>query len=189
MSVQLAFSQRPARGQKICGDTYRVVCGRETIVALADGLGHGPAAAEASVAFCDYVARKANQSAEQILRGATSAISKTRGAAAALVRIDEQAGRLVFAGVGNIELQAVSRVPMRPVCTPGIIGRPLRKVVAYTYELSPGDLLVLYSDGISSRVDLMEFRQLEPQQVADTILERHGKRHDDATVVVIKAPE
>lgn len=188
MSLQFAISQRPARGEKICGDTYLVVRGPTTIVALADGLGHGPIAAEASVAFCDYVGREADRSAEQILRGATSAISKTRGAAAALLHIDEEAGRLVFAGVGNIELQAVSRVPIRPVCTPGIVGRPLRKVVAYRYDLSPGDLLALYSDGISSRLDLKEFQRLEPQQVADSILERHGKHHDDATIVVIKAP-
>jgi serine/threonine protein phosphatase PrpC len=155
-------------------------------VALADGLGHGPMAHEASEAFCDYVRRSMEIGLEQLVRRASDAIARTRGAAAAVVRIDEEAGTLAFAGVGNIELQAISKVPIRPVSTPGIVGRPLRKVVVYRYEIGPGDLLALYSDGISSRFDLKKFKRLEPQQIADGILAQHGKHHDDATVLVIE---
>lgn len=185
MSVEIAHAQRPARGESVCGDAFAVVHEPVITVALADGLGHGPPANEASEAFCDYVRRSMELGLEQLVRGASQAISKTRGAAAAVLRVDEQAGLLAFAGVGNIELQAVSERPIRPVCTPGIVGRPLRKVVIYRYRISPGDMIVLYSDGISSRLDLKKFRDLEIQQVADEILANHGKRHDDATVIVI----
>jgi serine/threonine protein phosphatase PrpC len=155
-------------------------------VAIADGLGHGPLAHEASEGFCEYVRRNAGLDLERIVRRGSEAITKTRGAAAALLRIDGEAGELSFVGVGNIELQAASESPIRPVCTPGIVGRPLRKVTVYRYEIHPGDLLVLYSDGISSRLDLRKLKQLDVQAIAEEILERHGKHHDDATAVVIR---
>ena len=75
---------------------------------------------------------------------------------------------------------------IRPVCTPGIIGRPIRKVVEFSYELASGDLIAIYSDGISSRFDLKEYRTLPAQECADLILRNHGKYHDDATVLTIR---
>ena len=186
MTVQIASAQRPCRGETVCGDAYTVVADPVTTVALADGLGHGPLAHEASEAFCDYVRRNVGLGLEQLMHGATRALTGTRGAAAAVIRLDEAEENLVFVGVGNIELLALSRQQIRPVSTPGIVGRPLRKVVAYRYEVSPGDLLVLFSDGISSRLDLKKYKRLEPQQVADQIFEQHGKHHDDATVLVLE---
>jgi negative regulator of sigma-B (phosphoserine phosphatase) len=186
MNLRIANVQRPARGETVCGDAFTVVTGQVTIVALADGLGHGPLAAEASEAFCAYVERHEGQGLEQLLRGGTVALNGTRGAAAAVLRIDQVAGRVSFAGVGNIELQAVSREPIRPVCTPGIVGRPLRKVIAFHYNLHAGDLLALYSDGISSRFDLAAFRRLRTQGIAQAVLAQHGKSHDDATILVLR---
>lgn len=186
MTAGLAYAQRPCRGETICGDAFIVIEEPVMLVALADGLGHGPLANQASEAFCEYVRRNGSLDLVQLMHGASKAIYGTRGAAAAVMRVDEEAGELSFAGVGNVELQAVSVVPIRPVCTPGIVGRPLRKVVAYRYEINPGDLLAMYSDGISSRYELKKFKRLEPQAVADQILEQHGKHHDDATVVVLK---
>ncbi|MCP4675930.1 MAG: SpoIIE family protein phosphatase [Deltaproteobacteria bacterium] len=156
------------------------------VAALADGLGHGPMAEEASLAFCEYVKAHPTDDLEDIIRDAGTAIAKTRGVAAAVVRIDLEKQSISFAGIGNIELQSVSKQPIRPVCTPGIIGRPLRKVVQFDYELNLGDLLAMYSDGISSRFSLSEYRYNEVQAVADTILANHGKAHDDATCIVFR---
>jgi len=186
LTASFAFAQRPCRGETICGDAFTEIREPGLLVALADGLGHGPLANEASEAFCAHVRRNTGQRLEQLMHGATRAIAGTRGAAAAVMRIDEDAGQLSFAGVGNVELQSVSQVPIRPVCTPGIVGRPLRKVVTYRYEIQPGDLLVMYSDGISSRFDLKKFKRFEPQEIVDQLLEEHGKHHDDATVLAVK---
>ncbi len=156
------------------------------IIALADGLGHGPLAAEASLGFCAYVEAHTEDSLEEIIRGASNEIVRTRGAAAAVVSIDLDQQTLAFAGIGNIELQAVSREPIRPVCTPGIVGRPLRKVVQFDYTLNRGDLFAFYSDGISSRFSLTEYRRFDVQPMADEILKEQGKYHDDATCIVAR---
>ena len=56
----------------------------------------------------------------------------------------------------------------------------------YVYE--PGDVFVLYSDGVSARfaqeshVDLHD----TPQQISASILAQYGKLIDDATVVTVK---
>ena len=156
------------------------------IFAVADGLGHGVEAAEASRAFCDFISKSVDEDIPELFGRASKAISSTRGAAAAIVRIDRETGILSFVGIGNIELQALSRKPIRPVCTPGIVGRPLRTVKQYDYSISSGDVIVLYSDGISSRLTLSNYRNLTPQEMADAILKDHGKYHDDATVLVVK---
>jgi len=49
MRVLAAGAQRPLAGEKVCGDVFTVASHAEsTIVCLAGGLGHGPAAHEAS---------------------------------------------------------------------------------------------------------------------------------------------
>lgn len=184
--METGIVQRPARGQTVCGDSFRLIEGDGLTVAVADGLGHGPPAAEASVAFCDYVERHADEGLQRIMDGATRAIRATRGAAAALLRFDPDYRGLDFVGVGNIELQAVSQSPIRPVCAPGIVGRSLRKILQFTYELAPGDLIAVYSDGLSSRLQLANYKRLEPQGIAERLLEEHGKHHDDATCLVFR---
>ena len=186
MLLEIGAAQRPFRHEKVCGDAFVVLQDREITIAVADGLGHGPKAAKAAVAFCEYVGVHAAKGLEEILRGATADLSDTRGAAAALVRIADQQRRLSFAGIGNIELQAVSKEPIRPACTPGIVGRPLRKVLRFDYELYPGDLLAIYSDGISGRFRLDSYSHLSAQSAAEAILAEHGKHHDDATCLVVR---
>ena len=68
------------------------------------------------------------------MKEASAAIKQTRGAAAAIVRVTTS-GKLLFVGVGNIEMHAVSRERIRPVCTPGIVGRNVRKIIVFEYAV------------------------------------------------------
>ena len=186
--MDVSIAQRPIRDETVCGDTAVVVPGRpgETLIVVADGLGHGAKAHEAATAFCAYAESHADEPLEAIVREGSHAVSATRGLAAALIRISGEGARLSFCGVGNIELQAASAAAIRPVCVPGIIGRPLRKVLVFDYTLREGDLLVAHTDGISSRFHLEDYAALGAQEAADRILAEHGKSHDDAMCVVIR---
>jgi hypothetical protein len=186
LSVEVAVAQRPAENEVECGDCAEVVGNGETLVAVADGLGHGPEAAEASRMLCRYVRENASLGLEDIVMGASIELSRTRGAACGLVRIDASQRLMSFVGVGNIDVQAVSVVDIHPICLPGIVGQRVRKLQAFTYDLHPGDLIAVYSDGISSRFDLKAMSHLGVQELADAILAEHGKNHDDATCVVIR---
>jgi hypothetical protein len=186
MKLAIRTAQRSYAGEVVCGDAITVVPGERTLIALADGLGHGGLAAEAAEAFCRFVAARSELGLRALMTMATEAISRTRGAAAALLRLDLTSGEMQFAGIGNIELQAVSREPIRPVSVPGIVGRRIRKVRVFSYRVHEGDLLLMYTDGISSRLTLGDYSKREEQEVADSVLDEHGKLHDDATCVVIR---
>lgn len=73
---------------------------------LADGLGHGPKAAEASVLFCERVRKVAREGPLTVLHDADRALAATRGAVGVVVRVDCARGLLKFAGIGNIESDA-----------------------------------------------------------------------------------
>jgi phosphoserine phosphatase RsbX len=184
--LEIATIHRPIHGERVCGDVTLVHRGETTLIALADGLGHGPLAAEAAQAFCDYVEHHADAPLEPLLRGASAAVAGTRGLAGAVFRFDERANQVEFAGVGNVEVVALSQSPIRPVCSPGIIGRPIRMIKPYQFAVAHGDLLVMHSDGLSSRMDLQPHKALAPAALAAALLEQYGKQHDDASCVVIR---
>lgn len=187
--MEIGIAQRPARNEKVCGDKLAVIDADGTLVAIADGLGHGPRAAEASEAFVAFMKSTPGGDLEDLLRRASDEIARTRGVAGALIRVDARESRMSFVGVGNIEMQAVSRNDIHPVCTPGIVGKRIRKIMPFEYEIFPGDLLAVFSDGISSRLSLKDLAVGSVQEIADRIMAEHGKDHDDATCIVIRFGE
>lgn len=185
---EYGFATRCYAGEAVCGDQHLVVATPEgALFCIADGLGHGSAAAEAARAFCSFVSAHGQCSVvDQLIAEASSVLAGTRGAAVGLAFVSAESKALSFAGIGNIEFQAVSREPIRPVSLPGIVGRRVRKTKRFDYAINPGDFFVLHSDGISSRFDARIYRDLDPQVAADRILQAHGKSTDDATCVVFR---
>lgn len=178
---------RPCTGETVCGDGHAVHNGGSSlVVAVVDGLGHGPCAHEASQAFLGYVAENRDTPVDQLMMEAHKAITGTRGAAAALIRIDLEHASLHFCGVGNIHFHSLADgASMHPVSAPGIVGHRLRKVVPYRFDMPRKGLFAVCSDGISSRLRLEEIPGDDPQAIADGVLASHGKDHDDATCVVV----
>lgn len=183
----IGVAQRPASGETLCGDAYAIVRrGHKTLVALADGLGHGPEAARAAQAFCSHVSASAERPLDAILASADQAIAGTRGVAAALLRLDPP-GHFEFAGVGNIVLRVVSRAPVHPLSVAGTLGRRnTRRLRCERFAVDAGDLLVMHSDGVSARWELGPLRGEAPDRVAQELLEVHGRSHDDATCLVVR---
>ncbi len=186
----IGVAQRPAAGETLCGDAYAIVRrGRTTLVALADGLGHGPHAARAAQAFCSHVEAAADRSLDAILASADGAIAGTRGVAAALLRLDPPA-HFEFAGVGNVVLRVLARKPLHPLSVAGTLGRrSARRVRCERFPVERGDLLVMHTDGVSGRYELDGLRGTPPDRVARELLERHGHPHDDATCLVVEWDE
>jgi negative regulator of sigma-B (phosphoserine phosphatase) len=177
---------RPALGEEVCGDAYLAVEGSISTLAVVDGLGHGRGAAKAASVFIDFFSENASAPLDVMLTNATGPMSKTRGAAVALLRVDGERQTLQFCGIGNIEVKAKSDGRVEPFSMPGIVGRPIRRLNVFTYNVSPGDIFVIYSDGISSRFDLDDYAGMNPEEMARRILVDCGKSHDDATCVVLE---
>ena len=204
MKAIVEFVTRPCDGHTENGDAA-VVRRWETgvLVAVIDALGHGAHAAKAADAAVRYLTEaQLTLGVQQLVEGLHDALRGTRGAAAMLLRLD--AYKLSGVGVGNVELRALSfgvagappsypgvsrpRVPV--VLTPGVLGGPLPKFRFFQAELSPGDRVVVFTDGIAARFDEEASKRAPALAVCQAIMERHRKRHDDATVLVtdIEAP-
>ncbi|MFF6880648.1 SpoIIE family protein phosphatase [Streptomyces sp. NPDC012474] len=144
----------PYGGDEYSGDAWGWVrAGDRVTLLLADGLGHGPEAARASSAAVTALHRWAHLSPAESLRRLHEALRGTRGAAVALAQLDLPAGRLRFAGIGNVGARLRTGGAWRALLSrPGIVGvhRPatLREEEA---DWTGDPLLILHTDGLPSR--------------------------------------
>jgi negative regulator of sigma-B (phosphoserine phosphatase) len=174
----------PKEGERVSGDAVIV---REeegiTLLAVVDALGHGPVAAvvaDRGRAFLETVTLA--RDVRHITEGLHDALKGTRGAAGMCVLLRK--GRVEGCGVGNVELRSTKdRVPV--VLTPGILGGSTFRPRVFEGSLSSGARLLLFSDGVSPRMDLERFAKLSAESACKSLMERYRRSHDDATLLVV----
>ncbi|WP_431257072.1 SpoIIE family protein phosphatase [Roseateles chitinivorans] len=186
-----------APGETVSGDAWALRRdhdqGRERwSLAVADGLGHGVDAAEASDKLMTLLARADAAhlaSPAAFLERSHDSLRSTRGAASAALSLTPD-GPLLFAGAGNISGRLISGVSDRTLLSQhGTLGVQIRRLQDVVYDWPPHAVLVLYSDGIVSRWSLEEtpgLLQADPAVIAGWILRDHLRGRDDATVVVVR---
>ncbi|MET0542946.1 MAG: SpoIIE family protein phosphatase, partial [Variovorax sp.] len=179
-----------APGETVCGDTWAVrMNGSKARIMVADGLGHGPQAADASQAAAQVFAT-ANGAPHAVLERAHALMRSTRGAAVAIVELDATEDSLLFAGAGNIAGRILSGVNDRTLMSQhGTLGVQVRKLVDASYPWPDHAMVVLHSDGITSRWNIDGARGIlaqDPTLIAGWLLRSGLRGRDDATVVVIK---
>jgi phosphoserine phosphatase RsbX len=184
---------RPKGGQVVSGDTYLVEpFGQGSLIAtIIDGLGGGEEARHAALAALAVVQAHPDHESSELLRRSHVALQGTRGAVMAILTLERATRHVTYVGVGNIGVHVYSREPIKPISKNGILGYRFPHLLKLSYTYNFGDTFVLYSDGVSSRFGL-ETRlnpALEPQSMAESILEQYGKLNDDATVVVVRDTE
>ena len=177
-------------GETACGDAWGTASdGDFTTVLLADGLGHG-----------DDAAAAANAAVRELTPGldAVAALTRihenlrsTRGAAGAVARWNRRTGALQYAGIGNISGSIVAAGAARSlVSMPGILGHGVQRPRAFDYELPPGGLLVLHSDGLRTGWDLAAYpgvARRDPLVTAALLIRDFERGRDDVSVVVARA--
>lgn len=163
-------------------------------IAIVDGLGHGPLAADASAAALRVLAAHPELTAEASLRACHRALGSTRGATMSIVVIEPSAATLTYTGVGNAEGCIFSNGRRdRLLAFRGIVGVTLPPLKTFTYQLVPEWVLVMHTDGVRPHFELDEMAdgdRNDPQAMAQLILDTWARDTDDATVVVARfAPQ
>lgn len=183
---------KPVKGETECGDTWRVVRRHDgtTAVLVADGLGHGPAAAEASQAAALAFDADPFADLKRLFERAHAALRGTRGAAVAAAHIDPARGTLRYAGIGNISGTLVDVAGARRGLAShnGTIGAQMPKVQEFEYPWPARGVLVMHSDGLATRWDPAAYpglSQRHPAAVAGVLYRDFTRGRDDVTVVVI----
>jgi serine/threonine protein phosphatase PrpC len=163
--------------------------GEQSVLAtVVDGLGGGAEAERAARLAAQVIEQHPDFPLQELIRRSHTALHSTRGAVIGLLRLDLATNNASYVGVGNIGLQVYSRQPIKPISKNGILGFRLPTLLELRYTFDPGDVFVLYSDGVSAhfaqdaKIDLRQ----PPQSMAEQVLGSYGKLIDDATVVVIK---
>ncbi len=185
----------PRTGEVDCGDNWAALqtSGRLQ-VAVCDGLGHGPNAAAAADAAISSFSRTAGEAPEAILKAMHQALRSTRGAAAALLDLDYEAGKARYAGVGNISGSIIDRggTVRHMVSHNGTIGHVTYRIQEFNYEFGAGAMAVLHSDGVATHWGFDSHPGLSsrhPSLIAGVLYRDFNRGRDDATVIVVKQAE
>lgn len=181
----------PAPYEQLCGDTWRVVeQGQALSVMVADGLGHGPLAAEAADRAAAIFSELPFEAAGVFYERAHRSLTGSRGAALARAVIGPT-GQVDYAGVGNIAGSLIGLDQSRGLPSQnGTVGAEMRRQVpSMQYAWPDRGLLLMHSDGIGSRWTLDPYPGLlvrHPALVAATVFRDFLRGRDDATVVVVR---
>ncbi len=191
--MRVAALSTNAPGETMCGDACAwaiAPSGDQASVLVADGLGHGHGAAEAAQAAVRVFDAAPHVPPTQTLDKAHAALRTTRGAAVAVAQLDASAGRLLYAGAGNICGRILSGVADRSLLSQhGTVGLQIRRVQEMAYDWPAHSLLVMHSDGIATRWTLDDapgLVQTDPLVIAAWLQREHRRGRDDATVLVMK---
>jgi hypothetical protein len=159
------------------------------LVAVVDGLGHGPEAAEAARLAVQVLERSPSDPLDALFERCHHALHQTRGAAMTVAALDAGRGAVTWAGVGNVDAVLVrAGAPSREGIglRGGIVGYHLPSLHAAVLPIARGDTLVLATDGIRGGFAEGVFARDPPQHIADSVFTTYQRGTDDALVVVAR---
>jgi anti-sigma regulatory factor (Ser/Thr protein kinase) len=190
-SVSVGAVSLTAPGEVVCGDGWSFAFdGERTAVMVADGLGHGPDAAEAAEVALEAFGEEPMGDPAQLLARTHQALRRTRGAAVMVLQADAGAGTIRSAGAGNVMARLVSGVSDRTLlCQHGTAGITIRTPEEIRTPWPAHALLVVCSDGIETRWKADTLAPLlarDPALAAAVLVRDHCRGRDDATVAVLR---
>jgi len=178
-------------GESVCGDAWATRAEKDRLLILvADGIGHGTLAHNASIAAVRTFQERDGLSPAAILERIHNSLKSTRGAAAAVAAIDCEQNQVQFAGIGNIMCSIFQGSERKnAVSHHGTLGYQARKFQEFSYPWSKNCILILCSDGLGTKWSLdpsSGLAQHDPSLIAGVLYRDFARNRDDASVVVVK---
>ena len=163
----------PRTGETVCGDSWAMTPDASgACLLVADGLGHGPGAAEASREAVRIFHKRAAEGP------------------VAVADIDCESEVITFAGVGNVAGTILADSGRRNMVSHnGTLGHAARTFAEFTYPWTSAALIVLNSDGLVSHWSLDAYPGIASRDaslIAAVLYRDFTRGRDDATVVVAK---
>lgn len=196
--LDLGAINLPKLSGEVSGDAWAVENHLDRcLVLVADGLGSGTLAAEASQEAVRVFQANVAQHPQATLEKIHAALRKTRGAVVAIAEILPTQRTLRYAGVGNISGVILTENASRNLVSyNGTVGGNVRKFAQFSYdwsvrvETSQSDsLLVMHSDGLATHWSLDRYPGLinrHPALIAAVLYRDFVRSRDDVTVLVAK---
>jgi anti-sigma regulatory factor (Ser/Thr protein kinase) len=177
--------------ESVCGDNWAILRRPGgALILVADGLGHGPGAAEASNEAVRVFRGLGDAGPVRVLEEVHAALRSTRGAAVSVAALDAERGEVRFAGVGNVAGSiAGGEREQSMVSHNGTAGHQVGRLQEFVYPWPAEAMVVMHSDGVQARWTFSRYPGLagrDPVIVAGIIYRDFGRDTDDATVVVAR---
>lgn len=188
------LAQQAMPGESVNGDAALVLeLPQGRLLAVADGLGHGVAAAEAAGLAMQILRDQASGDILHVLRACHEGLRQTRGVVMSLAWLNFESAVMTWAGVGNVSgmlLRAGGQgegAREHLLCRGGLLGAQLPPPYAALTSIAPGDTLLFCTDGVQQD-RAMEFNDVlsPPDRAAAALLRTGARGTDDALVLVAR---
>lgn len=185
------YAERAYEDAALCGDVGHWWKGTHRhVLALADGLGHGPAAHHAASAAMQCIAAHLDDSCSAMFAACNTRLLETRGAVLAVAIIDHDTNLLTVGVTGNIRVRLFGmNSAIRLGAGRGFVGAGYPLPTLERLPLEQGDRLVMITDGVDDSAGMracIERRDETSQQLADDVLQSWARKDDDAAVLVYR---
>ena len=180
----------PKKGEVISGDKWNVVQKGDYLnVLLVDGLGHGIEASDASTLAIKRFKENLNLPPAALMKLLHQSLRGSRGAVAAVARINLVKDTLDYCGLGNVA--GIIYLPTERkhlVSMNGTVGYEARKFMEFNLPFPKESILVMHSDGLSSKTfsAMDDVFEKEAALIAGWLVQQHAKNNDDASVIVVR---
>jgi anti-sigma regulatory factor (Ser/Thr protein kinase) len=187
----VGFAGRPVAGEEMSGDSWAMrEQGAVSLFIVADGLGHGLHASEASAEAIAAFRSSTDTEPALVLGRVHRALRGTRGAAVAVARIDRNEHTVRYAGIGNIAGIVVSPAKTQfMISHNGTAGHEATRFQEFVYTFPETSLLIMHSDGLNTSWNLESYPGLKfrhPSVIAGTLYRDATRSRDDVCVIVAK---
>jgi serine phosphatase RsbU (regulator of sigma subunit) len=160
------------------------------LVIIIDASGHGRAASEVAQHALEVMGRNATSQVESIFLRVHDALKGSGGAAVGVMFLDDSSSMLRYAGVGNTRaMKTGSAGEWVGISRDGVLGNRLPNLHIQETAMAPGDLIVLWTDGVSD----FEVRKLATknafkaeEEIAKMIVSQLAKPYDDACCLTLR---
>ena len=181
----------PVKGEEVSGDTVAFRTNtNHGLFMVADGLGHGTLANEASLQAGKLLLEDANSAPAELLDSLHHGLRATRGAAVAVALIDCESKKVRYSGIGNIASAIFQAEGSRSLISHnGIVGHQSHKIQEFSYEWPASGVLVMNSDGLVTNWKLNQYPgllQKDPALIAAVLYRDFSRGRDDVAVLVVK---
>jgi anti-sigma regulatory factor (Ser/Thr protein kinase) len=192
--VVVGVVTRPVASEEVSGDAWAVSFTQAgAILFVADGLGHGPGAADASGTAIMAFKKSRDTSPVPLLRQVHAALRGTRGAAVSVGALAYDEGSVRFAGIGNVAGRVVDAGQVKHMVShAGTAGYEARRFQEFSYDLPRSAAVIIHSDGLVSSWSLDNYAGLlsrDPALIAAVLYRDATRGRDDVCVLVAKARE